>query len=149
KDWNRGLALDHTLRGGQLTKQFKLAYRDLHRSRGYGGFHRHKVRLPETCHFSCYFWYYLISNTKPIKPAVTVGDAEKWKTLSTHLFSLASLLTAHVRNRSRTLRSAYCNSPRISISTTPCTTSTSLSQPPTRKTVLQSGKHPATRVLTA
>ena len=48
QDWNRGLALDHTLRGGQFPQQLELADRDLHGTRGNGGLHRHKVRLPES-----------------------------------------------------------------------------------------------------
>jgi hypothetical protein len=31
---------------------------------------------PDTCDF----YYFLISNAKAIKPAVTVGPAERWKT---------------------------------------------------------------------
>ena len=73
--------------------------------RGNSSLHRHKAISPEPC----YFCYFLISNAKPIKPAVTVGAAQKWKSWPTRLLSPLSSRTLDVRNRSRTLRSDLLN----------------------------------------
>src|SRR5450432_179637 len=72
----------------------------------------------------------LISNAKPIKPAVTVGPSEKWKTQPTRLLSPGSSRTFDVRNRSQTLRSQHCNRADSQSSSLPYTASTSYSQPP-------------------
>src|SRR5208282_3377802 len=50
-----------------------------------GGFHRHKVRPPEKLLLRATSSTKLISNAKPIKPAVTVGGSQKWKTGATRL----------------------------------------------------------------
>src|ERR1035438_6962992 len=94
----------------------------------------------ETGYLRCYFYYYLISNTKPIKPAVTEGVAEKWKTETTRLLSPGFRHTLHVRNRSRTLPRRQCNLAMPPISFRPYTDSTLYSQPPPRKTGRVSGK---------
>src|SRR5215831_7995490 len=98
---------------------------------------------------SPYFCYFLISNAKPIKPAVTVGPLETWKTFLTLPFPPTSRVTLDVRNRSVSLRSPYCNLPRSPASYNPFTSSTLLSQFLKRKTRLQSGNLSRTRDLPA
>src|SRR4029077_10249792 len=93
--------------------------------RGNGGLDRHKVHLPKTAYLGCYFCYYLISNTKPIKPAGTEGPAETWKNGTTRRLSPASRRTLDVRNRSRTVRRRPRNPQVLPISSRPCTSSTS------------------------
>ena len=76
----------------------------------------------------------LISNTKPIKPAVIVGTAEKWKTLPTGLLSPLWGLAPSVRNRSRSWRRPYKKIPTFLVLPERCTVSTSHSQTGKRKT---------------
>src|ERR1700730_8712962 len=80
------LALDDALGRSQLSQQFKLADRDLQRPYRSGRFDRHKISLPRR---AATFSTSLISNTKPIKPVVTVGASQKWKSRATRLFSFA------------------------------------------------------------
>src|SRR5260370_2476167 len=143
--WNCGLALDHTLRGRQFPQQLQLADCDFHRARGNSGLHRHKSFSPIQRYLLATFITILISNAKPIKPAVTVGPSQKWKTGATRLLSPGSRRTLDVSNRSRTLRRRWCNLAELPISSLPYTTSTSLSQASRRKTGLLSGKRHPTR----
>src|SRR5215469_18529423 len=77
EDGNRGFSFDHSLGRRQLPQKFELADRDLHRCGSRRNrFHRHKTKSPIARHYFCYF---LISKEKPIKPAVTAGASEKWK----------------------------------------------------------------------
>src|SRR5215472_10805686 len=98
---------------------------------------------------SRYFYYFLISNAKAIKPAVTVDPLETWKTFSSLPFPATSRTTLDVRNPSVWLRSPYRNLPLIPIAYNSCTPSTSLSQPLARKTRLQSGNRSGPRDLSA
>src|ERR1700729_3374555 len=66
----------------------------------------------------------LRSNIKLIKPVVTVGGSQKWKTFLTCLFSYRFHLQPNVETRSQTLRTPYYNLPQLPISLTSCTTST-------------------------
>src|SRR5260370_6231256 len=102
--WNCGLALDHTLRGRQFPQQLQLAACDFHGARGNSGLHRHKSFSPIQRYLLTTFITILISNAKPIKPAVTVGPSQKWKTEATRLLSPGSRRSLDVRNCSRTLR---------------------------------------------
>src|SRR5258708_2128810 len=91
----------------------------------------------------------LISNIKPIKPAVTVGRSEKWKTLATDLKSPLWGLFLSVRNRSSSWRRPYNKIPTFIVRPESCTVSTSHSQPGKRKTALPVQNTKNARDLTA
>src|SRR5271166_5469995 len=84
---------------------------------------------PDLANFAVLLLTTLISNTNQIKPAVTVGTSQKWKTQPTRLFSPVSKQIVRVRNRSPTLLTPHCNSDRTLLLSSSSTTSTSHSQP--------------------
>src|SRR5215469_5518035 len=62
-----------------------------------------------------YFLYFVISNQKPIKPAVTVGISEKWKSVVSPVFPLPCHPTLHVQNRTEAWWSPYQIQTRLQI----------------------------------
>src|SRR6266404_4567968 len=108
-----------------------------------GDFHRH-IGSPDSTSV-----LFLISNIKAIKPVVTVGASEKWKTGPCPCGSIASPSTLCVKNHSPLRRTPSQPGDRSQVSVPSRTVSTNTPQSEGRKNGLKSGKTSGNRYLRA